>query len=128
MNTKIYYLYRDAKNYKNQNKAIVEGEYTEEDVQTIISCCEPGDENWYYYFVPEQVGLDCERFSNWRPEDDHYFCEITDDAFELVDELPNTYVDGDDGKLRPMTIDELVKRFVEVAETGGWWDIDPEDM
>lgn len=115
MNTKIYYLYRDASNYKVQNEIVVEGEYDKEDVEAILGCCEDGE-----YFVPENVGWPLERFSEVT-EDDHCFAELDDDSFELVDDPATDVLIGTEW--RPMTIGEVVACF-EAAADEGWTAMD----
>lgn len=111
MNTKMYYLYRDASNYKKSNEVVLEGEFTEEDVDRIMATLQDG-----MYFIPENVGLDCERFVDWT-EDDHPYCELYRDDFELTDEKPTEILDGT--QWRHLTVPELAIRF-EAAADEGW--------
>ena len=88
-NTKIYYLYRDASNYKTQNQIIVSGTITDQQKAEILSCCEGGD------FIPEQIGWDLLR--GWDvTEDDHPFAELDDDSFEPTDENVTSSMSVDD--------------------------------
>lgn len=102
MNTKMYYLYRDACNYKNTNSVILSGEITEEQIKKIIDCTDGGD------FIPSAVGLDEERIGPWS-EDDTYYFELTEDDFEPTEHDPTTH----------LTVDELVSAFERMA---GKWD------
>ena len=43
MNTHISYMYRDASNYKQYNEAIVEGELSLEDQNTILGCLDESE-------------------------------------------------------------------------------------
>lgn len=70
MNTHISYMYRDASNYKQYNEAIVEGELSLEDQNTILGCLDEGE-----YFIPGQVGLPEKRFEKIT-EDDHCWFEM----------------------------------------------------
>ena len=103
MNTKMYYLYRDASNYKTTNVAIIEGEISKEQIAEIIGCLDEGE-----YFIPSAVGLDEERFGSWDDECDHYFFELNEDDFELTEES------GTVG----MTVEELVEAFKKMK--GRW--------
>lgn len=111
MNTKIYYLYRDASNYKQLNTFVCEGEYDQSDVDRIIASLQDGE-----YFIPENVGLPCERFTDWT-EDDHLYCEMDSDDFELTSDSPDSILDGT--QWRPITVSELAGRF-EAAADDGW--------
>ena len=103
-NTKIYYLYRDASNYKKGNEAIVEGAITQEQIDTIMDCLDEGE-----YFIPKQVGLPEVRFDKIT-EDDHCWFELDKYGFTATDEEPTVR----------MTIDELVEKFK--AASGNWDD------
>lgn len=111
MNTKMTFLYRDASNYKQYNEFVVEGEITDEDIEKVIACLQDGE-----YFVPECVGIEAERFVEWT-EDDHPFCELSAEDFELTDESPTEVLDGTEW--RTITVGELVSRF-ETAADDGW--------
>lgn len=111
MNTKITFLYRDASNYKQFNEFVAEGEFTEDDVEKIIACLDSGE-----YFIPENVGIECERFTDWT-EDDHPFCELSASDFMLTDETPTMVLDGN--SWRTLTMGDLVARF-EAAADEGW--------
>lgn len=82
MNTRIVYLYRDASNYKVRNTAVIRGELSEADQQTILSCLEDGE-----YFIPSQVGLDEERFGS-KTEDDHAWFELEPGFAEPTNAVP----------------------------------------
>lgn len=102
MNTKIYYLYRDASNYKVHNEAIVEGELTEVQITEIIHCLVDGEN-----FVPHQVGLPEKKFDN-TTEDDLDWFELYRDGFNLTEEEPT----------EDITAQELHQAFL--ACTGHW--------
>lgn len=102
MNTKIYYLYRDASNYKKPNEVIVKGEITADQMQQILKSLQDGE-----YFVPEMVGLPAERFGSFT-EDDHVFFELDQMGFDITDR--EATVD--------MTVEDLAKAFVE--HTNDW--------
>lgn len=103
-NTKIYYLYRDASNYKKGNVAIVEGAITEEQIDTIMECLDCGE-----YFIPRQVGLPEVQFGKIT-EDDHCWFELCRENFDPTDEEADTGMD----------VEELVKKFL--AASGNWDD------
>lgn len=100
-NTTLFYLYRDAANYKTYNEAVLEGCMTDEDYAKICQCCECGSE-----FIPSKVGLDLIRDFDYDKDLDHPWCEI------LGYELTNESHCG-------TTVQELVRRF-EAAK--GKWD------
>lgn len=113
MNTKIHYLYRDADNYKQHNEFVVRGEMTENDIDSILSCLYEGE-----YFVPELVGLPCERFTDYT-EADHPFCELDETSFEPTDEEPTEVwserlCSWEEG----LSAEELVDAFEKAAEDG----------
>lgn len=90
MNTKIHYLYRDGSNHKQGETVVVEGEVTFDDFQPHL------DEG--QYFIPGQLGLPMPqaKFASagyaFPTEDDHPFCEIDSDDFELTDDEPTVEV------------------------------------
>lgn len=112
MNTKMTYLYRDASNYKKCNEVVVLDEFTDDDVNRIVATLQDGE-----YFIPENVGLECERFAEWT-EDDHPYCELNEDDFELTDEAPTELWDGE--RWAPITIGALVERFELEGSQSGW--------
>lgn len=103
-NTRIYYLYRDASNYKQHNEVVVPGTFTPEQIEAIIGCLDAGE-----YFIPVQVGLPEERFGNIT-EDDHCWFELSRDGFEETNAEANL----------DMTPDEVVAEFLEAK--GNWDD------
>ena len=107
MNTKINYLYRDGANYKAHNEYIVLGEITKEQITRIIKTLTMGDS-----FIPEQIGLPINRPSEELTSDDHCYCELSAECFELTDEEA----------FEDITCEELVQRF-EKAAKDGWDDI-----
>ena len=76
-NTQIRYLYRDASNYKVENECVVTGTLTPEQIAQIMDCCDLGE-----YFIPSQVGLPEQRFSQYDPAEDHCWFELAEDGFE----------------------------------------------
>ena len=107
-NTLIHYLYRDGSNYKRGQQVIVTGAFTEEQREQILDSLDDG-----YLFIPEQVGLPCDRLDEYeRCEDDTCYCELYAEDFELVN-LPPTE------ELHGLTIAELTARFVEAKDN---WD------
>ena len=70
MNTKIYYLYRDASNYKVLNHCVVKGLLTEEQKDIILSSLYEEE-----YFIPHKVGMPEKRFDKWDDELDHIWFE-----------------------------------------------------
>ena len=102
MNTLVEYLYRDACNYKNWNRVVVKGSITPEQIDTIMDCLIDGE-----YFIPNMVGLDEEKFSDWT-EDDVDFFEIHRTNFTPTKCKPSVN----------MTVAELVSKF-QIAK-GHW--------
>ena len=93
-NTRVNYDYRDASNYKCTNSIVVHGEISEDQVKTILDCCD--GEN----FIPEQIGWDLLR--GWDiTEDDHCYAELDSNSFEPTD----------DDATSDMTVDEMVQAF-----------------
>ena len=103
MNTKIEYMYRDASNYKTFNEAILKGSLSDKEKREIISTLFDGE-----YFIPEQVGLEADRFDEYT-DDDHSLCELSYEDFTETDEAPTI----------DMTAKELYRKFIE---TNGDWD------
>lgn len=102
MNTLIEFVYRDGSNYKQFQKAVVKGYATKEDIDEIFSSLEDGER-----FVPEQVGLAAERFSEWT-EDDMMWCELYEDGnFRPTKQTP-----------MGLSIPELVENFRKAK--GNW--------
>lgn len=109
MNTIIEYLYRDADNYKVPNVCVVQGEVTEQQIETIINSLDEGA-----YFIPSKVGLPEKRFADFDPEVDHKWFELGMYGFSDTD-LPATV---------NIKAAELVDRF---ARRAGRWEADEPD-
>ena len=62
-NTRITYLYRDADNYKTLNEVVIQGTFTDEEIDEMMAVCDQGE-----YFIPRQVGLPEERFEKLDPQ------------------------------------------------------------
>lgn len=105
MNTYFGYLYRDASNYKNWNEVIIKGRLTPKQKEDIISTLNEG-----LWFIPEQVGLPVERFSDVT-EDDHCWCELELENINDTD-LPATELG---------TAQEIYDAFMAV--NGNWDDV-----
>lgn len=103
-NTEIYYLYRDASNYKKGNTVIVSGTFSEEQIDTIIECLDEGE-----YFIPKQVGLPEERFGKWT-KDDHCWFELNRDGFRKTEAMATVAI----------TAEALVSNFIKAK--GAWRD------
>lgn len=101
-NTKIEFLYRDASNYKVWNSCVIKGVLSADEVREIIGCLEDGE-----YFIPEQVGLDSERFSTVTEDDTPWF-ELCAEWFSATDKEPTA----------PLTAQELLCHFR--AAKGNW--------
>lgn len=100
-NTMIKYLYRDGANYKRQQRVIIAGQMTPEQVCKILDSCD-GE-----CFIPEQVGLSCDRFEEYgHNETDHCWCELYEDDFRLTNEAPTD----------PRTPEELVQAFADAKD------------
>lgn len=98
VNTKIYYLYRDAENNKSFNECVIPGVLTPEQKQTILDCLHEGDG-----FIPSEVGLPELRNWEWDNSIDHPFFELDEDSFAETSEKADVDV----------TAEELVAAFVE---------------
>ena len=75
-NTEISYTYCDASNNKVHNQVIVEGNLTPAEINLILATRYDG-----MFFIPAQVGLPEERFSEYEDQDDHTWFILPDDAF-----------------------------------------------
>lgn len=106
-NTKLWYMYRDAANYKVHTDVVLTGEMTPEQWETILSCCEDRE-----YFAPAKVGLEARDFVaiGYAPYDDD------PELFEIVE-----YSHTDLKPTVQMTVEELVAKFQE--NKGKWYNI-----
>ena len=104
-NTKIHYLYRDSSNYKKPNSIVVPGLFSEEQIQTIISCLDEGQ-----WFVPHKVGFPEEKFEE-ETEADHPWFELYACDFEETSESPQI----------EETPDEIVQLFLQAKDN--WLDL-----
>lgn len=106
-NTKLWYMYRDAANYKVHTDVVLTGEMTPEQWETILSCCEDRE-----YFAPAKVGLEARDFVaiGYKPYDDD------PELFEIVE-----YSHTDLKPTVQMTVEELVAKFQE--HKGKWYTI-----
>ncbi len=109
MNTKLYYLYRDASNYKTQNMAVLEGEMTSEVFDRLLACCDTDNT-----FIPQNVGLDLIRDWEYDPQEDHPWCEL--ESFELCSESASS----------GLTVQELLDSFEQ--RRNNWDDVTPALM
>lgn len=100
MNTVINYMYRDGADWKNIQCAVLSGVLSDEQKQAIKDACDSGE-----YFIPRQVGLPEERFSEIT-EDDHCWFEFLslEDTDKPVTEL--------------ISAKEMYENFVSVK--GNW--------
>ena len=112
-NTRITYLYRDADNYKTLNEVVVQGTFTDDEIDEIMGICDQGE-----YFIPRQVGLPEERFEKLDPQSDHCWFEIAREDFE----------ETSDPWTEPVTAREILAAFRRIRDTGwddqdtGWMD------
>ena len=106
-NTKLWYMYRDAANYKVHTDVVLTGEMTPEHWETILSCCDDRE-----YFAPAKVGLEARDFVaiGYKPYDDD------PELFEIVE-----YSHTDLKPTVQMTVEELVTKFQE--HKGKWYTI-----
>ena len=83
MNTILAYMYRDAANYKQHDRAIFTGAVTDEERVAFSRACVDGE-----YFIASQIGLvDLQpRMDNFPDEDDHVWSEF--EGFELSVDVP----------------------------------------
>ncbi len=110
MNTKISYLYRDANNYKVHNECVIEGELTEQQIETIMDCCDCGE-----YFIPGQVGMPERKFDEYDSEADHCWFELSRDGFEQTSRPADI----------SLTAEQLVSNFSACKDN---WQDGEEDM
>lgn len=82
--TCIYYLYRDADNYKKLNKIIVPGRYTNEQINEIISSLSEGQ-----WFIPSMIGFPEEKIDDKETDADHPWFELETSDFEPSNEKPD---------------------------------------
>ena len=109
VNTRLEYVYRDGGNNKKWQSVIVKGTLTETQKKEILDSLFDG-----YQFIPEQVGLPCDRLDEYeRNGDDLCFCEMSKDAFTETSDLVTEELEG-------LTAEELHKRFVAAK---GKWDL-----
>lgn len=112
-NTRITYLYRDADNYKTLNEVVIQGTFTDEEIDEIMGVCDQGE-----YFIPRQVGLPEERFEKLDPQSDHCWFELSRDGFETTDDYCS----------EPIAAEEVLAAFRRIRDTGwddqdtGWMD------
>ncbi len=104
-NTKIWYMYRDAANYKVHTDVVLTGEMTPEQWEVILSCCDDRE-----YFAPQKVGLEARDFVaiGYAAYDDD------PELFEMVE-----YSHTDLEPTVQMTVEELVAKFQE--NKGNWY-------
>ena len=96
MNTKITYLYRDADNYRVHNECVIEGEFTEQQIDKIMECCDEGE-----YFIPQQVGMPERKFDEYDTEADHCWFELNKAGFEQTSRPADL----------PLTAQQLISNF-----------------
>ena len=92
-NTKLLYLYTDADNYKQWNKAVLEGEITEEQKNIIMDSLDTDN-----MFVPSLISLPENRFERLTPAD-HIWFEMKE--ISLTDEEADT----------GLTVEEVAEGF-----------------
>ena len=109
MNTRIYYLYRDADNYKMVNSCVISGQITPEQIASIINTLDDGE-----YFIPHMVGLPEQKFDTYDPQSDHPYFELGPGGFESTKARATV----------ELTVAELVAAFA--AQKGKWHCIEPE--
>ena len=100
LNTKIYYLYRDASNFKVWNSCVISGELSSSNIDEIMETLVDGEN-----FIPRLVGMPETRFDSWTEDDTDWF-ELYRSSFEPTNQLPTIDVSPD----------ELVTRFREAEE------------
>ena len=106
-NTQLWYMYRDAANYKVHTEVVLSGAMTDAQWNEILSCCEDNE-----FFAPAKVGLEARDFVaiGYAPYDDD------PELFEIVE-----YAHTNLAPTVPMTVDELVDKFKE--NKGHWYTI-----
>jgi hypothetical protein len=97
INTRLFYIYRDADNYKKPHDAVFAGRMTDDEKKRIIASLDAGE-----YFFPGPLGLSDERFGSVT-EADHPFFEFR--YFQETTDKPTTDI----------SIAEIVKRFEDNA-------------
>ena len=102
---KMQYQYRDGANYKQWNTVYTKGFLSDSQINEIIDCLDNNE-----YFIPSMIELPENRFSEYDPELDHIWFELTKDDF--------SYEKYQNQKII-CTSSELLKKFKE-AKIIGW--------
>lgn len=110
INTRLFYIYRDADNYKKPHDAVFAGRMTDDEKKRIIASLDAGE-----YFFPGPLGLSDERFGS-ETEADHPFFEFC--YFEETTDKPTTDI----------SIAEIVKRFEDNAHLWKDYEDSTEDV
>lgn len=101
----IDYLYRDASNYKDFRRYLLEGSLTEAQIKEITSKLDEG-----LYFVPEDVGLpmadNLQRTYGYDEEVDHPFHELV-----LLKNISEEEAEKEDCLILEITAEELYDAF-----------------
>lgn len=110
MNTRILYMYRDAGNNKVLGDVVIDGTFTESQVEWMTSLLARFPENG---FLPAKIGLPGlrENFvagSSYDPELDHDWHEW--EGVEVTDAVPSI----------SLSAREVIQKFSHVEKTG--WD------
>lgn len=107
MNTRIHYLYRDANNYKQSQTVVIAGVLTFAEIKDALQDGE--------HFIPSQVGLPDPQLLwgedgySFPSEDDHVYCELTEEDFEFTNNCPTELLTAED-----------VREGFSLAKRDGW--------
>lgn len=77
--TKIEFWRRDENNRKVLESVIVDGLVTTGQINMILDSCTHRE-----FFIPEKVGLPCNRFEGYDPTTNIPFCELTPGCFSTT--------------------------------------------
>ena len=86
MNTRIEYLYRDADNFKLRTEVVLCGHLSADQIRVILESLQDS-----FYFIPSQVGLPENRFSD-TTEADYCWFELEEGDFYDTKESPSVEI------------------------------------
>ena len=112
MNTKIFYLYRDASNFKVLNACVIRGPITNDEIERILESCNRGEA-----FIPRVVGMPEKRFSSISQDDQPWFEFLDESSFTETAEEPTLDI----------TAAELAAQF-QKAHDNNEWDIADQEF
>ena len=112
MNTKIFYLYRVASNFKVLNACVIRGPITNDEIERILESCNRSEA-----FIPRVVGMPEKRFSSISQDDQPWFEFLDESSFTETAEEPTLDI----------TAAELAAQF-QKAHDNNEWDIADQEF